>query len=211
MILMRATSIARAIGRGRPWKWHSLRSLPFQGPKKSRFSGPTPYNGPCNGCCPHQNHYVPRHINNRYTNNYFASLPGLFLSSLEFFSGPCIRPQFSRILRRYDESSAETPTTPTNDSCLTGNGEPDPGISHLPEPGGTPHIPEPDYDVSDSCSGSESGWRDTATLRKEEFSALQFKKRVVILWIFSFILIFVKVYYNWTSVFAVEIQIYKDL
>ena len=54
---------------------------------------------------------------------------------------------------RYDESCAETPTTPTNE-LLTG-GEP-----------GTPHIPEPDYDVSDSCSGSESGWRDTATLRK---------------------------------------------
>jgi hypothetical protein len=32
-------------------KWHSLRSLPFQGPKKSRFSGPTPSNGPRNGCC----------------------------------------------------------------------------------------------------------------------------------------------------------------
>jgi hypothetical protein len=26
-------------------KWHSFRSLPFQGPKKSRFSGPTPSNG----------------------------------------------------------------------------------------------------------------------------------------------------------------------
>jgi hypothetical protein len=30
-------------------KWHSLRSLPFQGSKKSQFSGPTPSNGPCNG------------------------------------------------------------------------------------------------------------------------------------------------------------------
>ncbi len=30
-------------------RWHSLRSWPFQGPKKSRFSGPTPSNGPRNG------------------------------------------------------------------------------------------------------------------------------------------------------------------
>ncbi len=29
-------------------KWLFLRSLPFQGSKKSRFSGPTPSNGPCN-------------------------------------------------------------------------------------------------------------------------------------------------------------------
>jgi hypothetical protein len=30
-------------------KWHLLRSLPFQGPKKSWFWGPTPSNGPQNG------------------------------------------------------------------------------------------------------------------------------------------------------------------
>jgi hypothetical protein len=30
-------------------KWHSLRSLPFQGPKKSRFSGTTRSKGPYNG------------------------------------------------------------------------------------------------------------------------------------------------------------------
>ncbi len=35
-----------------------------------RFPGPTPSNGPCNGSCPPQNHYVPRHINNRYFNSY---------------------------------------------------------------------------------------------------------------------------------------------
>ncbi len=33
--------------------------------EKSRFSGPTPSNGPFNWCCPHQNHYVPRHKNNQ--------------------------------------------------------------------------------------------------------------------------------------------------
>jgi hypothetical protein len=48
-------------------KQHLLRSLPFQGPKKSQFPGPTPSNGPRNGYCPLQNHYVPRHISNRYT------------------------------------------------------------------------------------------------------------------------------------------------
>ncbi len=32
-------------------KWHSLCSLPFQDPKKSRFSGPIPSNGPRIGCC----------------------------------------------------------------------------------------------------------------------------------------------------------------
>jgi hypothetical protein len=24
----------------------------------------------CNGCCPHRNHYVPHHINNRFINSY---------------------------------------------------------------------------------------------------------------------------------------------
>ena len=42
--------------RGGPWylnlfgtKWHSLRSLPFPGPEKSRFSVPTISSGPQNG------------------------------------------------------------------------------------------------------------------------------------------------------------------
>ncbi len=42
-----------------------LCSWPFQGPKRSRFSGLTPSNGPRYGCSPHQNHFVPPHINNR--------------------------------------------------------------------------------------------------------------------------------------------------
>jgi hypothetical protein len=33
-------------------KWHSLRSLPFQGPKKYGFLGPPPWNGPCYGYAP---------------------------------------------------------------------------------------------------------------------------------------------------------------
>jgi hypothetical protein len=31
------------------------------------ISGPTPSNGPRNGWCPHQKHYVPRHLNSRYS------------------------------------------------------------------------------------------------------------------------------------------------
>ena len=64
-----------------------------------------------------------------------------------------------RFFSESHEEAAETPTTPTNE-------------------GAGPHIPEPDYDMSDvdnvdqgdnqSYSGSESGsWRDTtATLRR---------------------------------------------
>ncbi len=42
----------------------------ISGLKKSRFSGHIRSNGPCNGCCPHQNHYVPRHINWQQVNSY---------------------------------------------------------------------------------------------------------------------------------------------
>ena len=63
-----------------------------------------------------------------------------------------------RLFPEASEESAETPTTPTNEGYR--------------ESGPEPHIPEPDYDMSDvdnqSYSGSESGsWRDTtATLRR---------------------------------------------
>jgi hypothetical protein len=60
MILMRANPFLRPLERGGPEnldflgpKWHSLRSWPFQCPKKSRFSVPTPSNGSRNGCCQH--------------------------------------------------------------------------------------------------------------------------------------------------------------
>jgi hypothetical protein len=46
--------------------WHSLRSLVFQGPKKSRFSGPTPSNGPCNGFARIKIITSGANINNRY-------------------------------------------------------------------------------------------------------------------------------------------------
>ncbi len=41
--------------------------------RESRFSGSLPSNGSCNGCCPHQNHNVPRHKNNRYINRLTIS------------------------------------------------------------------------------------------------------------------------------------------
>ncbi len=47
-------------------KWHSLRSLLFQGPKSLDFQAPPPLQWPSKWICPHQNHYVPRHIKNRY-------------------------------------------------------------------------------------------------------------------------------------------------
>ncbi len=43
----------------------NLRSMPFQDPKKSRFSGPIPSNGPQIGFSRIRIiHYIPRHINN---------------------------------------------------------------------------------------------------------------------------------------------------
>jgi hypothetical protein len=58
-------------------KWHSLRSLPFQCPKKvSIFRGPPlPIPLARNGYCPHQNTNVPRHMNNRYINSYYNCCP----------------------------------------------------------------------------------------------------------------------------------------
>ncbi len=54
-------------------KWHLLSLWPFQGPKKSQFSGTTPSNGSQNGCSLHTNNFIPPHINNWYINSY--SLP----------------------------------------------------------------------------------------------------------------------------------------
>ncbi len=45
-------------------KWHSLRLLPFQGPKKSQFRA-QPFQCSSKLICPHQNHCIPSHINNR--------------------------------------------------------------------------------------------------------------------------------------------------
>ncbi len=44
-------------------EWHLLRSLPFQGLNSLDFQGPI-LQWPSKRICPHQNHYVPRHITN---------------------------------------------------------------------------------------------------------------------------------------------------
>ncbi len=43
----------------------------ISGPQKVSIFGPTASNSPRNGYCPHQNHYVLRHINNRYINSKY--------------------------------------------------------------------------------------------------------------------------------------------
>ena len=59
--------------RGGPWKsrlfWAQMALatlVPFKGPKKSRFLGPSPLKCPSLWIVPPQNHFVPPHINNRY-------------------------------------------------------------------------------------------------------------------------------------------------
>ncbi len=53
-------------------KWHSIRSWPFQGQKKFRFSGPNPSNGPRNGCSPLQNHFRFKLLKNGYIGNFMC-------------------------------------------------------------------------------------------------------------------------------------------
>jgi hypothetical protein len=60
-------------------EWHSLCSLPFKGQKVSIFRAPPLSNAPCKEWCPNQNHYVPRHINNRYINSYPGVVGGFML------------------------------------------------------------------------------------------------------------------------------------
>jgi hypothetical protein len=44
----------------------------FRAPKSLDLQGPPPppSNGPSKWICPHQNHYIPRRVNNRYINSY---------------------------------------------------------------------------------------------------------------------------------------------
>ncbi len=48
--------------------------VPFKGPKKSWFLGPSPLKCPSLWIVPPQNHFVPHHINNRYINSYFVDV-----------------------------------------------------------------------------------------------------------------------------------------
>merc|ERR1719158_2092450 len=85
----------------------------------------------------------------------------------------------TRLFSENLDESAETPTTPTNEpGYLAGEDHED-----------TPHIPEPDYDVSDvdnqSYSGSESSWRDTATLRRNQRNERDRKKKKTVSFIMN--------------------------
>ena len=61
MVLRSATSLLGAF-------WASL--MPFQGPKKSRFSGPTPSNAPSNDVALLKTIKYKRHKNNRYIGSF---------------------------------------------------------------------------------------------------------------------------------------------
>ncbi len=51
--------------------------------------GPTPSNGPCNGSCRHQNHYIPPHINNNwYINSYLIAAISFWFGFKKLFCSP---------------------------------------------------------------------------------------------------------------------------
>eukprot|EP00090_Calanus_glacialis_P037365 TRINITY_DN6425_c0_g1_i1.p1 TRINITY_DN6425_c0_g1~~TRINITY_DN6425_c0_g1_i1.p1 ORF type:complete len:1871 (+),score=328.76 TRINITY_DN6425_c0_g1_i1:592-6204(+) len=85
----------------------------------------------------------------------------------------------NRLFSENLDESAETPTTPTNEGQFNEDGNHE----------STPHIPEPDYDVSDvdnqSYSGSESSWRDTATLRRNQRNERDRKKKKTVSFIMN--------------------------
>ena len=94
-----------------------------------------------------------------------------------------------------EDDSVETPTTPTNgNNTLSGLNN---SISAPGDPD-IPHIPEPDYDMSDleannengdagSFSGSETGsWREaTATLRRNSKNTTERKKKKTVSFIMN--------------------------
>ncbi len=53
-------------------------SLDFQGPPLPLFQSPYKW------IFPHQNHYVPRHINHRYINGYYTSFTAVFSSQQQW-------------------------------------------------------------------------------------------------------------------------------
>ncbi len=55
------------------WKRWALKIETFLGLKGQRAN--TPSNSLSKGSCPHQNHYIPRKINNRYINSYTPWVP----------------------------------------------------------------------------------------------------------------------------------------
>ncbi len=71
----REKSITRAIRTGWPWKstQMALASLvAISGPKRVSIFRAHPFQWPSKWIFSHQNHFVPRHLNNRYINNYIS-------------------------------------------------------------------------------------------------------------------------------------------
>jgi hypothetical protein len=67
MVLMRANPLLR------PLEWVGLEIKTFLGPEMAvSKASATPSNGLYNAYCPHQNHYLPRHINNRYIYSFLS-------------------------------------------------------------------------------------------------------------------------------------------
>jgi hypothetical protein len=74
MVMMQANPLLRPSEISTFWAQMALALLDaISGPKKVLISGPTPSNDPRYGYCPHQNHYIPRHINNRYIDAYLRN------------------------------------------------------------------------------------------------------------------------------------------
>jgi hypothetical protein len=72
MVLRHATSLRGVLEGGGPWNSQLFwaRSLPFQDPKKSLFSGPTRSHAPRNDVARLKTIKYKRRINNRYTGNF---------------------------------------------------------------------------------------------------------------------------------------------
>ncbi len=121
MLLMRATSVTRASGRGvGPWKlrlywdlWNGIKPKGecHLGPQKVEISrAQPPPTCPTNGCCPHQKHYAQGRINHR-------CIVVLCTRAQGWFQGPChplTRPPITlrlRLLCVYPFDSAPSQST----------------------------------------------------------------------------------------------------
>jgi hypothetical protein len=88
------------------WKWCALKIsifpihlLPFQSPKKSRFLGPIPSNGPCNGFARIKIIKSLRHINN-WSINTTLELSYCFLSSQLCYLSKLLKLKMKKLLTK---------------------------------------------------------------------------------------------------------------
>jgi hypothetical protein len=64
-----------------------LSLVAISGPKKYRFSGPTPSNGPRNGFSPHQIHYVKRQVPTSICTFWYLVPPAGKASTVQKYTG----------------------------------------------------------------------------------------------------------------------------